>query len=237
MVSNSSNAGTGSMVEFPSNGTTASGYFAAAADGSGPGVIVIQEWWGLVPHIRDVVDRFAAAGFSALAPDLYRGTTTTEPDEAGKLMMALNLHQAAKDMSGAIAFLQGSDAVTSDGVGVIGFCMGGGLAMMLAAQQPDDVVACAPFYGLIPWEAAEPDWSRLAAPVRGHFAEHDGFFGPDKARELEAKLQGLGKDATLRIHPDVDHAFFNDDRPEVYSAEAAAAAWDDTLEFFRGAIR
>ena len=182
MVSNSSNAGTGSMVEFPSNGTTASGYFAAATDGSGPGVIVIQEWWGLVPHIRDVVDRFAAAGFSALAPDLYRGTTTTEPDEAGKLMMALNLHQAAKDMSGAIAFLQGSDAVTSDGVGVIGFCMGGGLAMMLAAQQPDDVVACAPFYGLIPWEAAEPDWSRLAAPVRGHFAEHDGFFGPDKAR-------------------------------------------------------
>ena len=236
MVSNSSNADAGSMVEFPSNGTTGSGYFAPAADGSGPGVIVIQEWWGLVPHIRDVVDRFAAAGFSALAPDLYGGETTTEPDEAGKLMMALNLEQAAREMRGAITFLQGSDAVSSTGVGVIGFCMGGGLAMMLAAEQPDDVVACAPFYGLIPWEAAEPDWSRLSAPVRGQFAENDGFFGPDKARELEVKLQGLGKDAEFHIHPGVDHAFFNDDRPEVYSSTAAAAAWNETIEFFRVAV-
>ncbi len=237
MVSDADNGGSGAIVEFPSNGTTGSGYFAPAAGGSGPGIIVIQEWWGLVPHIRDVVDRFAAAGFSALAPDLYRGATTTEPDEAGKLMMALNLEQAAKDMRGAIAYLQGSDAVSSDGVGVIGFCMGGGLAMMLAAQEPDDVVACAPFYGLIPWEAAEPDWTALSAPVRGHFAELDGFFGPDKARELEAKLQGLGKDAQIRIHPGVDHAFFNDDRPEVYSAEAAGSAWDETIEFFRSTVR
>ncbi len=237
MVSEAGEAGAGAIVEFPSNGTTGSGYFAPAAGGSGPGLIVIQEWWGLVPHIRDVVDRFAAAGFSALAPDLYRGETTVEPDEAGKLMMALNLDQAAKDMSGAITYLQSSDAVTSNGVGVVGFCMGGGLAMMLAAQQPDDVVACAPFYGLIPWEQAEPDWSRVAAPVRGHFAELDGFFGPDKARDLEAKLQGLGKDASFRIHPGVDHAFFNDTRPEVYDADAADAAWADTVEFFRTSIR
>ncbi len=237
MVSDTDNGGAGRIVEFPSNGTTGSGYFAPAAGGSGPGVIVIQEWWGLVPHIRDVVDRFAAAGFSALAPDLYRGETTTEPDEAGKLMMALNLTQAAKDLRGAIGFLKGDDAVSSTGVGVIGFCMGGGLAMMLAAQEPDDVVACAPFYGLIPWEAAEPDWSALQAPVRGHFAENDGFFGPDKARELETKLKELGKDASIRIHADVDHAFFNDDRPEVHSPEASAAAWDETLEFFRATIK
>lgn len=237
MVSDANNEPSGAMVEFPSNGTTGSGYFAPAAGGTGPGVIVIQEWWGLVPHIRDVVDRFAAAGFSALAPDLYRGATTTEPDEAGKLMMTLNLEQAAKDLRGAVAYLKGSEAVGSEGVGVIGFCMGGGLAMMLAAQEPDDVVACAPFYGLIPWEAAEPDWSAMQAPVRGHFAAEDGFFGPDKARELEAKLQGLGKDAQLRIHPGVDHAFFNDARPEVYSADAAALAWDETIEFFRSTIR
>ncbi len=236
MVSDAGEPGAGAIVEFPSNGTTGSGYFAPAAGGSGPGLIVIQEWWGMVPHIRDVADRFAAAGFSALAPDLYHGETTTEPDEAGKLMMALNLEQAAKDMSGAISYLQSSDAVSSTGVGVVGFCMGGGLAMMLAAQQPDDVVACAPFYGLIPWEQAEPDWAAVGARIRGHFAELDGFFGPDRARELEAKLQGLGKDASFRIHPGVDHAFFNDDRPEVYDAEAAASAFADTVGFLHAAI-
>lgn len=237
MVSDTGDAVRGGIVEFPSNGSKGSGYFAPAEGGSGPGLVVIQEWWGLVPHIHDVVDRFSAAGFSALAPDLYHGETTTEPDEAGKLMMALNLEEAAKDMSGAIAYLQSSDSVSSSGVGVVGFCMGGGLAMMLAAQRPDAIAACAPFYGLIPWEAAEPDWSRVAAPIRGHFAELDGFFGPDLARGLEAKLQGLGKDASFRIHPGVDHAFFNDDRPEVYDADAAAAAWSDTVEFLRSTIR
>lgn len=225
------------MVEYPSNGSTGTGYYAPAAGGSGPGVIVIQEWWGLVPHIRDVVDRFSAAGFSALAPDLYHGETTTEPDEAGKLMMALNLSRAAKDLRGAIAFLKGDDAVSSEGVGVTGFCMGGGLAMMLATQEPDDVVAVAPFYGLIPWESAAPDWSALQAPLRGHFAEDDGFFGPDAARELEATLRGLGKDASITIHPGVDHAFFNDTRPEVYDEAASTAAWDATVEFFRSTIR
>jgi carboxymethylenebutenolidase len=229
--------GSGRMVEFPSNGTTGSGYFAPAAGGSGPAVLVIQEWWGLVPHIRDVVDRFAAAGFSALAPDLYRGATTTEPDEAGKLMMSLNLEQASKDLRGAIAFLKGADEVDSSGVGVVGFCMGGGLAMMVAAREPDDVVACVPFYGLIPWEGAEPDWARLAAPVRGHFAELDGFFGPDKAAELEQRLQDLGKDARITVHPGVDHAFFNDDRPEVYDATAAGLAWQETVDFLRATVR
>src|SRR5688500_19098918 len=115
----------GDMVEFPSNGGTGRGYFATPEAGAGPGLIVIQEWWGLVPHIKDVCDRFAGEGFTALAPDLYHGESTTEPDEAGKLMMALNLEQAAKDMGGAIDYLESSDKVRGDGVGVIGFCMGG----------------------------------------------------------------------------------------------------------------
>lgn len=228
----------GSIVEFPSNGSTGSGYYAPA-DGGGPGVVVIQEWWGLVPHITDVCDRFAAAGFSALAPDLYHGdqAANTEPDEAGKLMMALNVQRAVKDISGAIAFLQGDDAVTSDGVGVIGFCMGGGLALVLACERPDAVVACAPFYGLIPWPDAEPDWTKVEAPIRGHYAANDGMFGPDAVAGLKAKLDAAGKDAQFIIHDGVDHAFFNDTRPEVYDAEAAGAAWDATLDFFRGAIR
>jgi carboxymethylenebutenolidase len=227
----------GEIVEFPSNGTTGSGYFAPAEGGSGPGVLVIQEWWGLVPHITDICDRFAAEGFSALAPDLYRGTTTTEPDEAGKLMMALNLEQAAKDLRGAIAFLQGSDAVSSERVGVIGYCMGGGLAMVVACNEADDVAAVAPFYGLIPWEGVTPDWSRLQAPLRGHFAEQDDFFSPEMARGLEEQLRSLGKDASIRIHPGVGHAFCNDARPEVHDPAQAAEAWRETVEFFRDTIR
>src|SRR5215213_9233825 len=139
----------GEIVEFPSNGGTGRGYLARSVEGAGPGVVVIQEWWGLVPHIEDVCDRFAAEGFLALAPDLYRGETTTEPDEAGKLMMALNMTQAAKDLSGAV------DEVSlrsgGDRVGVTGFCMGGGLALVAATQRPDKIKACVPWYGLIPW--------------------------------------------------------------------------------------
>jgi carboxymethylenebutenolidase len=130
----------GEMTTFPSNGHTCDGYLAG--DGSGPGVIVIQEWWGLVPHIKDVADRFAAAGFTALAPDLYHGESSTEPDGAGKLMMALNLENAAKDLSGAIALLQ--QKTGRDKVGVVGYCMGGGLALVLATQRPDAVAAAAP---------------------------------------------------------------------------------------------
>jgi carboxymethylenebutenolidase len=223
----------GEMVQYPSNGTEGSGYLATP-EGAGLPLIVIQEWWGLVPHIRDVCDRFAAEGFTALAPDLYHGESTTEPDEAGKLMMALNLGQAAKDMSGAVDFLQGHDAVRGDGIGVTGFCMGGGLAMVLACQRPDEIRACVPWYGIIPWESAEPDWSALQAPVQGHYAQEDGFFTPDKVEALEAKLRGLGKDVELFIYPGVDHAFFNDTRPEVYEPEAAQQAWTRTLSFLRG---
>ncbi len=221
----------GEMVEFPSNGHGASGYLAVPPSGSGPGLIVIQEWWGLVPHITDVVDRFAAAGFVALAPDLYHGEQTTEPDEAGKLMMALNLERAARDLGGAIAHLRSLSAVTGDRVGVTGFCMGGGLTLVAACAFPDAVGAAVPWYGLIPWPDAEPDWTRLEAPVLGHYAANDGFFGPDAARALEQRLRDLDKTVDLRIHPGVGHAFFNDARPEVYDPETAAQAWADTVAF------
>lgn len=219
----------GQNVEFPNGDDTASGYLSVPDGGSGPGLIVIQEWWGLVDHIRDVVDRFAAAGFVALAPDLYHGETTTEPDEAGKLMMALNLDQAVADMSGAIAFLQEHEAVTSPKLGVTGFCMGGGLALVLAAERPAAFSICVPWYGLIPWEHAQPDWSNVQAKVRGNFAEKDGFFGPDKAKQLEKDLQEAGVDAEIEIFPEVDHAFFNDTRPEVHDPEQSARAWDRTV--------
>src|ERR1700730_7859238 len=113
----------GEMIEFPSNGSTDEGYLALPAAGSGPGVIVIQEWWGLVDHIKDVCDRFAAEGYVALAPDLYHGRSTKSPDEAGKWMMAMQIDQAEKDLRGAIQFLINHEAITGNKVGTIGFCM------------------------------------------------------------------------------------------------------------------
>jgi carboxymethylenebutenolidase len=226
----------GEMVEFPSNGGTGRGYLAAPEVGAGLGLIVIQEWWGLVPHIKDVCDRFAAEGFTALAPDLYHGTKTTEPDEAGKLLMTLNLDQAAKDMGGAVDYLLQSDRVRGEGVGVTGFCMGGGLTLLLAVQRPDAVRAAVPFYGFIPWESAQPDWSRLQAAVLGHYGQLDEFFSPEKAKELETTLQELGKEVEFHIYDGAPHAFFNDTRPEVHDEHASSTAWIRTLEFLRSKL-
>ena len=223
----------GEIVEFASNGSTAEGYLARASSGAGPGIVVIQEWWGLVPHIQEVCDRFAAEGITALAPDLYHGETTTEPDEAGKLMMALNIDEAAKDMSGAVDFLGECDAVHGDEVGVVGFCMGGGLALVLACTRPDQVKATVPFYGLIPWEHAQPDYTQLSGPVQGHYAEDDGMFDPAAVAALDATLTEAGKEHELFSYRGADHAFFNDTRPEVYDEEAAHQAWLRTLDFFR----
>jgi len=128
-------------VRFASNGGTAHGYLVVPEGGSGPGVVVIQEWWGLTSHIGDVANRLAAEGFVALAPDLYGGATTHDADEAGRLMQELPVDQAARDLGGAVDYLLASDAVTSSTVGVVGFCMGGGFALVLAAQQGDKIGA------------------------------------------------------------------------------------------------
>lgn len=221
----------GEIIEFASNGGTATGYVAGS---DGLPLVVIQEWWGLVPHIQDVCDRFAAEGFLALAPDLYEGESTTEPDEAGKLMMALNVTQAAKHMSGAIDEV--ARRAGTDKVGVTGFCMGGGLALVLATQRPDKVKAVVPWYGLIPWPDAQPDWSTLDADVLGHYAELDAFFGPAQVAELQATLEGLGKSAELIVHPGVDHAFFNDTRAEVHDAATSSAAFAQTVSFLRSRL-
>lgn len=224
----------GDMIEFASNGGTASGYLAMPEDGRGVPLVVIQEWWGLVPHIIDVCDRFAAEGFLALAPDLYHGEQTTEPDEAGKLMMALNIEEAGKDLSGAVDEV--SIRSGADFVGVTGFCMGGGLALVAATLRPDRIKACVPWYGLIPWPEAQPSWSALDAKILGHYAEDDAFFSPDKVAELADTLQKLGKEAELIVHPGVDHAFFNDTRPEVYDAATAMAAWQQTVGFLKTSL-
>ena len=225
----------GEVVEFPSNGSTGQGYIATPENGaeSTAGIVVLQEWWGLVDQIKHTCDRLADAGFTALAPDLYHGATVplTEPDEAGKQMMALKMDTAAKDLSGAV-----DELVRRTGrgqVGVIGFCMGGGLALVLATQRPDAVAAVVPAYGLVPWPDAQPDYTKLPAAVLGPAAEEDDYFTPDAARALESELRELGKDVEFHIYPGAGHAFFNEDRPEAYHRQSAELLWDRTIDFFR----
>ena len=217
----------GERVEFPSNGHTCSGYFA----GNGPGVVVIQEWWGLVPHIEDLVERFAGAGFAAIAPDLYHGKTTKSPDEATKMLMELDVERAGKEISGAGAYLLGRPECTSKKYGVVGFCMGGALAQYAATIDPEHVGAAVSFYG--GFKRVPTQWEKLAAPLLLIYGEKDKGVPAEQGRELAEKLRGMGKDVDLVIEQNADHAFFNDTRPEVYNEDAAADAWRRTLELFR----
>lgn len=219
----------GEMVTFQSNGSAANGYLSLPVSGKGPGVVVIQEWWGLVPHIKDVCDRFGGEGYVALAPDLYHGESTKSPDEAGKLMMALRIDQAEKDLRGAIGYLLNHEATSGDKVGTVGFCMGGALSLYAASKNPQ-VGACVVFYGIHP--NVKPDLANLQAPVLGIYAEKDGYVTPSVVHELEAKLKEHGKSAEMYIYPEVDHGFFNDTR-EVYNEAAAKDAWRRVLAFYR----
>ena len=223
----------GDIVQFQSNGKQASGYLALPRV-PGPGVVVIQEWWGLVPHIKNVADRFAREGFVALAPDLYHGKNTKSPDEAGKLMMSMRIDEAEKDLRGAVQFLLKHPETGGKQVGTVGFCMGGALSLF-AASKNRDVGACVIFYGGHP--GVKPDLASLTAPVLGLYAEKDGFVTPESARALEKNLKNLGKRIEVHIYPGADHAFFNDERPEVYNEAAARDSWDRTIKFFRAELK
>ena len=221
----------GDIVRYASNGGSSEGYLALPATG-GPGVIVIQEWWGLVPHIRAVADRFAEAGFVALAPDMYHGVQTTEPDKAMSLLMGLAMDQAAKDIAGAADYLAARDEV-SGGIGTVGFCAGGSLALW-SATLSDKIVATAGFYPPVPWERMSPNWANYAGKAAViHCDEEDGLSAAPGIQTAKQAIESAGGSVTTYDYPGTQHAFFNDDRPEVYSPEAAASAWARTLELFR----
>lgn len=223
----------GEEIRFRSGDDEAAGYLAVPASGRGPGVLVLQEWWGLVDHIRDVCDRFAREGFVALAPDLYRGERTTDPDAAARLMMDLEIPRAARDLEAAVDALLGQEATSGPRVGAIGFCMGGQLALFAATRSPR-IGAVVDFYGIHP--RVTLDLSGLEAAVLGIFAERDEYVPPDVARKLEADLRGAGKRARFEIFPGVGHAFFNDSRPDAYDARAAARAFAEAAAFLRAEL-
>ena len=226
--------GMGELISFESNGGTTDGYLALPPPNSGPWtpVIVIQEWWGLVGHIKSVADRIAAEGFVALAPDLYHGASTSEPDEARRLLMGLAMDQAGRDMAGAAAYLAARED-TTDSVGVVGFCVGGSLALWVGTLS-DQIGAVAAFYPTIPWERMPREWSNYNGKyVAIHCDEADGTSAAPGIQQARTAIERAGGHCTLYDYPGTEHAFFNDDRPEVYDSEAAALAWARTLELFR----
>jgi carboxymethylenebutenolidase len=218
-------------VEFEANGGTATGYLAAPESGKGPGVVVLQEWWGVDDNVKGLVDRFAADGFVALAPDLYHGETTEQPDEAQQKMMAMNMGEAEKEMRGAVDYVASHEAFDGSGVGAVGFCLGGGLAVWAATANPK-VDAVVTYYYVMPH--GKPDFSKVDAPVLGHFGTNDDFISVDDAQGLEQELKDAGADAKFEFYEGAGHAFANDhDRLGTYNEEHARSAWQKTVDFLK----
>jgi carboxymethylenebutenolidase len=218
-------------VTFPSNGDEAYGYLALPASGRGPGLIVVQEWWGLTTHMAKVADRFAEEGYVALAPDLYGGATTHDEAEALQMLLEIPVDRAARDLRGAVAYLLSRDEVVGETVGVVGFCMGGSFALQLAVQEGEKVAATVAFYpvGYLP-----ASYVGLQAPVLVHIGDLDQINPPTLADELNEKIS-----ADTGSHPEIahypaGHAFLNEeDLLGTFDEEQAAIAWDRTVAFLR----
>lgn len=219
----------GQMIDFtrPDGGKTR-GYFASAGAGK-PSIVVIQEWWGLNDQICGVVDRFARAGYNALAPDLYQGRVTQQPDEANHLMTGLDFPGATKeDIRGAVKFLQ-----TQGGkVGVMGFCMGGALTVAACVHVPE-VSAGVCYYGIPPADFADP--AKITVPFQGHFANQDDWCTPAAANGLEAGMKAAGQVPEIYRY-DAAHGFFNERRADVYDANCAQQSWERMTAFLAKAL-
>lgn len=225
----------GQLIDLDGSGG-ARGYVAIPESGRGPGVLVLQEWWGLNPQIKGVADMMAAQGFVAMAPDLYRGELAghDEMDKAGHLMTTLAPQRAVGDMSAAVDYLATHESTTGSGIGAIGFCMGGLMTFMVAAARGDVVKAAVPFYGYP--AGGEPDWDGLTAVVRGHFAENDDHFPAEGARDMERRLQAMGKDIEISFH-DAAHAFMNEEDPfGIYDQGLAGELWPQVIDFLHAQL-
>jgi carboxymethylenebutenolidase len=221
-------------IEFPTSAGGVPGYLAVPVGEHGPAAIVLQEWWGVDEHVHSICDRLAAEGFYALAPDLYRGETTTQPSEAQQKMMAMSMGEAEQDMCGAADFLASQPGFEGPGVGAVGFCLGGGLAVWAAATCPN-IAAAVSYYYVMPH--GKPDFSGIGCPVLGHFGTADDFVPVEAAEALEAELREAGADVKFHFYEGAGHAFFNDtNRLGTYDAGPAQTSWERTVEFLRSAL-
>ncbi|NNL85192.1 MAG: dienelactone hydrolase family protein [Myxococcales bacterium] len=221
---------------FPTPRGDCEAYLAVPEGADGHGVLVLSEWWGLVDQIADVCDRLAREGFVALAPDLYRGERTDDPERANRLMMDLEIPRAGEELSAAATALLNHHAVRGSRVAAAGFCMGGQLALYAGSLDPR-VRAVVDFYGIHPEVSVDASALREnGTAVLGIFAERDEFVPPKSARELEARLREAGVRHAVEIYPEASHAFMNDARPDVYDAAAAARGWSRMLSFLRAEL-
>ncbi|MBL8612295.1 MAG: dienelactone hydrolase family protein [Myxococcales bacterium] len=199
-----------------------------AGDARAPGVVLVQEWWGVNDHVKDLTTRLAGEGFLVIAPDLYDGKTTKDPAEAGALMQALDTARAVDQIAGAVAWLKASPRCSGK-VGVTGFCMGGAMSFAAACHVPG-LSAVVPFYGVPVPEKV--DYAKVTAPIQAHVAEHDAWVTVAKAKAIQDELASRSHPMELCVY-DAQHAFVNDTRPEVYHPENAKLAWGRMVEFFR----
>lgn len=221
-------------IEFTTSAGSAPGYLAKPDGEQGPATIVLQEWWGLDEHIRSICDRFAAEGFFALAPDLYRGESTDQPSEAEQKMMALSMDRAEQDMCGAAEYLRGLPGVSGPGVGSVGFCLGGGLSVWAAATCPN-IAAVVSYYYVMPH--GKPDFTGVEGPVLMHFGTADEFVPVEAARGLASELTDAGVEVTAEFYENAGHAFFNDtNRLGTFDPAAAQLSWERTIAFLRTAL-
>jgi carboxymethylenebutenolidase len=221
-------------IEFATSAGSAPGYLAVPEGERGPATIVLQEWWGVDSHVRGLCDRLAADGFYALAPDLYRGETTAQPSEAEQKMMALSMGEVEKDMCGAAEYLASQPGFEGDGVGAVGFCLGGGLAVWAAATCPN-IAAAVSYYYVMPH--GKPDFTNIDGPVLAHFGTADEFIPVEHAEQLEGELRDAGVETTVHFYEGAGHGFVNDlNRLGTYDKDLADLSWGRTTEFLRSAL-
>ena len=221
-------------VQYPSGNVRMKAFVAApTTKEKRPAVLVIQEWWGLSDHIKDIARRYAAEGYVAIAPDLYSRlghALTTDAGEAGKLMNSLKLEDGLKDLNATVAYLKSVPEADGERIGVTGFCMGGSYALMLPCVN-EAIKAAVPFYGQVP----NPDTplQKLSAPVLYFYGEDDGWITKADVQRLAGALKKYNKPGEIKTYPGAPHAFFRDNDPSVYRPEAAKDAWARTKAFFK----
>jgi carboxymethylenebutenolidase len=222
-------------VQFKSGTDMVNGYLATpAAAGRHGAIIVIHEWWGLNDWVKEQTVKLAGQGYVALAVDLYRGKSASNPDEAHELMRGLPQDRGLRDLQAAYDYLAARPDVDKDRIGVIGWCMGGGYAIQFAIHQPH-LAACVVNYGALPTDPE--DLARLVTPVLGNFGADDKGITPTDVQAFEKALKKMTRFVDVKIYPGAGHAFENPNNQSGYRPEAAADAWTRTIDFLKKTLK